>query len=77
MRPSRSPAPHWHDQLIAQTLMIPFAMIVLDEFADGSPERPFTDENQPVEAGFLDRPYEPFRVRVQSRAPTRFRRSCG
>jgi hypothetical protein len=32
--------------------MMPFAMIVLDELGDGSPERPFADENQPVEAGF-------------------------
>jgi hypothetical protein len=38
---------------------------VLDEFGDGSPERPFTDENQPVEAGFLDGPYEPFREGVE------------
>ena len=33
--------------------MIPFVMIVLDELGNGSPKRPFTDENQPVEAGFL------------------------
>ena len=61
------PRRHWHDQLIAQTLMIPFVMIVLDEFGDGSPERPFTDENHPVQAGFLDRPYEPLRVRIEIR----------
>ena len=35
----------WHDQLIAQTLVIPFAMIVLDELGDGSPEGSFSDEN--------------------------------
>src|SRR5712691_8785803 len=55
---------HRHDQLIAQALMVAFAMIVLDELADGSPERPFTDENHPVQAGFLDRPYEALRVRI-------------
>jgi len=44
--------------------MVAFAMIVLDELANGSPEGPFTDENHPVQAGFLDRPYEALRVRV-------------
>ena len=39
-----------HDQPIAQPLMVPFAMIVLDKLADGSSERVFTDENHPVQA---------------------------
>ena len=47
--------------------MIAFAMIVLDELVDRSPERCFTDENHPVQAGFLDRPYEALRVRVEIR----------
>ena len=51
--------------------MVPFAMIVLDELGDGSPERPFTDENQPIEAGFLNCPYESFRVRVEIRGTGR------
>ena len=42
------------DQPIAQALMVAFVMIVLGEFRDGSPERPFTDENQPVKAGFVN-----------------------
>src|SRR5882672_2977831 len=58
---------HRHDQLIAQALMVAFAMIVLDELADGSPERPFTDENHLIQAGFLDRPYEALRVCVEIR----------
>jgi len=53
------------DQLIAQALMVAFVVIVLDEFGDGSPERPFTDENHSVQTGFLDRPYEPLRERVE------------
>jgi len=55
---------HRHDQLIAEALMVAFAMIVLDELPDGSPERPFTDENHPIQTGFLDRPYEALRVCV-------------
>ncbi len=47
------PRRQWHDQLIAQTLMIPFAMIVLDELGDGSSERPLPDANQPVQADSL------------------------
>ena len=63
--------PCMNDQLIARPLMIPFVMIVLNELGDGSSERPFTDENQPVEAGFLDCPDEPFRVRVETRGMRR------
>ena len=40
-----------YDQLIAQALMVPFVMIMLDEFVDSAPERRFTDENHPVQAG--------------------------
>ena len=60
-----------HDQLIAQALMIAFAMIVLDELGDGSPERRFTEENHPVQAGFLDRPNEALRVCVEIRGTGR------
>src|SRR4030095_2551167 len=49
----------------AQALMVAFMMIVLNEFGDSSPERPFTDENHAVETGFLDRPDEPLRERVE------------
>src|SRR5712691_13099085 len=62
---------HRHDQLIAQALMVAFAMIVLDELPDGSPERPFTDENHPIQTGFLDRPYEALRVCVEIRGTGR------
>ena len=60
-----------HDQLIAQALMVAFAMIVLDELANGSPEGRFTDKNDPVQAGFLDRPNEALRVRVEIRGTGR------
>ena len=62
---------HRHDQLIAQALMVALVMIMLDELADGSPERLFTDENHPVQAGFLDRPYEALRVRIEIRGTGR------
>ena len=62
---------HLHDHLIAQALMVAFAMIVLDELANGSPEGRFTDKNDPVQAGFLDRPYEALRVHVEIRGTRR------
>jgi hypothetical protein len=40
-------------------------MIVLDEFGHGSAQRRFTDENHPVQTGFLDGSDEALRVRVR------------
>jgi hypothetical protein len=59
------PRRQWHDQLIAQTLMIPFVMIVFDELGDGLLERWFTDENDAIQAGFLDGRYEALGVRME------------
>jgi len=59
------------DQLIAQALMIAFVMIVLDEFADGSAERRFTDQNHLVQTGFFDRSNEPLRERIEIRGTRR------
>ena len=38
------------DQPVAQALMITFEVIMLNELANRSTERSFTDENQPVQA---------------------------
>ena len=47
--------------------MVPFVMVVRDEFTDGAPKGPFTDENHAVQAGFLDGPNEPLRERIEIR----------
>ena len=56
-----------HDQLIAQALMVTFAMIVFDELGHGSAQRRFTDENHPVQTGFLDGSNETLREGVEIR----------
>jgi hypothetical protein len=60
-----------HDQLIAGALMVAFAMVMLDELGNSSTQRRFTDENHPVEAGFLDCSNETLRVRVEIRRTRR------
>jgi hypothetical protein len=47
-----------------ETLMVPRAMIVLDELRDGVPEVPLTDGNDPIETFVPDRPYESLGVGV-------------
>jgi hypothetical protein len=64
------PGDRRHDQPIVQPLIVAFAMVVLDELADGSPKRRL-NENQPIQAGFLDRPYEALRVRIEIRGTGR------
>jgi hypothetical protein len=43
-----------HDQPIAQTLMIPFVMVVNNKFLDGPSQGPLAEQNEPLQAGFLD-----------------------
>src|SRR5262245_35378317 len=47
------------DQRILQTLMIPLAMIVLDELGHRSLGMPFAQQDHPVETFLLDRPHKP------------------
>ena len=56
--------PFVHDQPIAKPLMVPLAMVVRHEFADGLPQRAFSEQNHPVQTRFLDGSNEAFRVRV-------------
>jgi len=56
-----------YDQLIVQSLMISFPMIVGDELYDGLSEMLLAERNQPVETFFFDRPHEPLRVRIRIR----------
>jgi hypothetical protein len=55
------------DQPVAWALVVALDVIVPDELTDGSPERPFPDENHAVQTGFLDASYEALRVRVEIR----------
>jgi hypothetical protein len=41
------------DEPIVQSLVIPFAVVVLDVLRHGTPEVPLADPNQPVQAFFF------------------------
>ncbi len=49
------------NELVLQPLVVPLVVVVGTELVDRSPERPFSHENQMIEALGLDRPDEPFR----------------
>ena len=57
------------DQRILQPLVIPLAMIVLDELTQGTAEMALAHRNHPIEAFFFDRSNEALRVRVGVRCP--------
>jgi hypothetical protein len=42
------------DESIVESLVIPFAVVVLDVLRHGPPEMPVSDRNQPIEAFFFD-----------------------
>ena len=44
--------------------MIPFLMIMIDEFFEGPPEMALTERHDPIQALVFNRPYEPLSVRV-------------
>jgi hypothetical protein len=46
-------------------------VIVLDELGHGSAQRRFANENCAVQQGFLDRPHEALRVRIEIRGTRR------
>jgi hypothetical protein len=58
------------EQTIAHALMVAFVMVVVNEFVNDSPDRPLPNEDQLIQARFLDGPHEAFRVRVEI-GPTR------
>lgn len=53
------------DEAIVESLVIPFAVVVLDVLRHGPPEVPLPDWNQAVKAFFFDRPHEAFSVGVR------------
>src|SRR5579859_6356282 len=60
-----------HDQPIAQTLVIPLAMIMLNKLVDGPAHRAFSEQNHPFQAGFLDGSHKAFGVGIQIRRARR------
>jgi hypothetical protein len=65
------------DEAIADTLVIPFGVLVLDVLRYGAPEVPFPDRNQPVQAFFFDRPHDPFGITHSRWAHARGSGRCG
>ena len=46
------------NQDVPETLMIPLAVVMLDEFGDSAPKMGLPDRNQPIEALFLMEHYD-------------------
>src|ERR1700730_209005 len=59
------------DERVAQALVRPFFMIMLDKFSDGRSEMPFGKEHHSVQALGLGGFDKAFRKRVQIRTPRR------
>jgi hypothetical protein len=59
------------DQLVAQPLMVSFAIVVCHELGEGSPQVPFTEGDHAIEAFLLDRTHEPLRMRIAVRRQER------
>ncbi len=56
-----------HDQSVAETLVVSFAMIMRNELLNPFAQRALTEQNHALQAGFLDAAYESLGVRVQIR----------
>ena len=52
-------------QSVAHALMASFVMVVRDELVNRTAQCAFADEDQSIQAGFLDRPHEPLRVGIE------------
>jgi hypothetical protein len=59
------------DEPVPEPLMIPLAMVVLDEFRERSLKVALTKRYEPIEALVFDRPHEAFSVRVRIGRPKR------
>jgi hypothetical protein len=60
-----------HNQPVAQSLVVPLAMVMLNKFVDGLPQGAFSTPDHPLPAGFLDGPDEALRVRIPIRRARR------
>jgi len=61
----------WRDALVAQTLVRPFFMIMVDKFSYGRPEMPFAQKHHSVQALGLGGLDKPFGKRIQIGTPRR------
>src|ERR1700683_3175052 len=57
----------WADETVPQSLMIAFPVIVGYVVLNGGPQRCFSEEDQPLQAGLLDAAHKSLRVGVQIR----------
>src|SRR4030095_7941930 len=55
----------WRDELVAQTLVRPLFMIMVDKFSYGRPKMPFAEGHHSVQALGLGRLDEPLGKRIQ------------
>src|SRR5215831_18105667 len=55
----------WADELVPQTLVIAFTVIMGDEVLNGCPERFLAEEDHAIQAGLLDAAHKSLRVGVQ------------
>ena len=53
-----------NDQSVAKTLVVSLAVIMRHEFVNRLPQRVFSEEDHPVQAGLLDGSDKPFRVGI-------------
>jgi hypothetical protein len=60
-----------NNEQITDALMVPLAMIVDNELPNGLPQRAFSEQNHPLQAGFFDTAHEAFGVAVQVRRSRR------
>ena len=54
-----------NNQLIAETLVIPFKVVMCCEFPDRLPQRALPEKDQSIQARFLARPHKAFRMGIQ------------
>jgi hypothetical protein len=64
-------SPLGRDELVIETLVPPFFVVMVDKFSYGCAEVPFAEKYHPVQALGLDRLDEPFGKRVQVGTPRR------
>jgi len=58
-------ASFWTDELVRQTLVIAFTVIMRDEVLDGCPQRLLAEEDHAIQAGLPDAAHKSLRVGVQ------------
>src|SRR5215470_19758917 len=59
-----SDKPFLDDEPVAQSLVVALPVIMLHEFLDGLPQGSFSEQDDPLEARFLDGSDEAFRVGI-------------